>query len=123
MLFRSADPGMASSDLFREAIKVFVRVQAGKRLAALGGSAPQMAHIRRARKGVPGPFRCTAFRSQAFQQLARKAARREATNASHSPRLACKKFDHGMVQPEIVDSRNSDSDHGISPNHRGVDAA
>lgn len=44
-----ADPGMASSDLFREAIKVFVRVQAGKRLAALGGSVPQMAHIRRRR--------------------------------------------------------------------------
>lgn len=45
----AADPGMASSDLFREAIMVFVRVQAGKRLAALGGSAPQMAHIRRRR--------------------------------------------------------------------------
>ena len=44
-----ADPGMASGDLFREAIKVFVRVQAGKRLAALGGSAPQMAHTRRRR--------------------------------------------------------------------------
>lgn len=50
----AADPGMSSSDLFREAIKVFVRVQAGKRLAALGGSAPQVAHIRRARKS--GPF-------------------------------------------------------------------
>ncbi len=45
----AADPGMASSDLFREATKVFVRVQAGKRLAAPGGSA---------RKCVPGPFRC-----------------------------------------------------------------
>ena len=45
----AADPGMASNDLFREAIMVFVRVQAGKRLAALGGSAPQMAHIRRRR--------------------------------------------------------------------------
>lgn len=45
----AADPGMASSDLFREAIKVFVRVQSGKRLAALGGSAPQMAHVRRHR--------------------------------------------------------------------------
>ena len=50
-----ADPGMASSDLFREAIKVFVRVQAGKRLAALGGSVPQMAHIRRRRpQAKPG---------------------------------------------------------------------
>ena len=42
------DPGMASSDLFREATKVFVRVKAGKRLAAPGGSA---------RKCVPGLFR------------------------------------------------------------------
>ena len=33
-----ADPGMDKGDLFREAMKVFVRVQAGKRLAALGGS-------------------------------------------------------------------------------------
>ena len=37
-----ADPGMDKADLFREAIKVFVRVQAGKRLAALGGKAPRM---------------------------------------------------------------------------------
>ena len=29
-----ADPGMSSGDLIREAIRVFVRVQAGKRLAA-----------------------------------------------------------------------------------------
>lgn len=51
----AADPEMASADLFREAIKVFVRVQAGKRLAALGGSVPQMAHIRRRRPAAkPG---------------------------------------------------------------------
>jgi hypothetical protein len=37
-----ADPGMDKADLFREAINVFVRVQIGKRLAALGGKAPQM---------------------------------------------------------------------------------
>ena len=37
-----ADPGMDKGDLFREAMKVFVRVQAGKRLAALGGMAPAM---------------------------------------------------------------------------------
>jgi predicted transcriptional regulator len=42
-----ADPDMDKSDLFREAIKTFVRVQAGKRLAALGGSAPGMADISR----------------------------------------------------------------------------
>ena len=41
-----ADPGMDKCDLFREAMKVFVRVQAGKRLAALGGKAPAMKDIR-----------------------------------------------------------------------------
>ena len=47
-----ADPGMDKSDLFREAIKVFVRVQAGKRLAALGGKAPAMKDIPRRRPAV-----------------------------------------------------------------------
>ena len=42
-----ADPGMDKADLFREAINVFVRVQIGKRLAALGGKAPQMKSIPR----------------------------------------------------------------------------
>ncbi len=37
-----ADPGMDKADIFREAIKTFVRVQAAKRLAALGGAAPNM---------------------------------------------------------------------------------
>lgn len=37
-----ADPDMDKADLFREAMKVFIRVQAGKRLAALGGQAPNM---------------------------------------------------------------------------------
>lgn len=32
-----ADPAMDKADLFREAIKTFVRVQAARRLAALGG--------------------------------------------------------------------------------------
>lgn len=44
-----ADPGVAKADLFREAMQVFVRVQAGKRLAALGGVAPAMAAIPRRR--------------------------------------------------------------------------
>jgi Arc/MetJ family transcription regulator len=35
-----AGPDMDKADLFREAIKTFVRVQAAKRLAALGGSTP-----------------------------------------------------------------------------------
>ena len=42
-----ADPSMDKSDLFREAIKTFVRVQAGKRLAALGGTARKMRQIDR----------------------------------------------------------------------------
>ena len=37
-----AEPGMDKADLFREAIATFVRVQAGKRLAALGGQTPRM---------------------------------------------------------------------------------
>jgi Arc/MetJ family transcription regulator len=45
----AADPGMDKADLFREAMKVFVRVQAGRRLAALGGKAPKMKTIPRRR--------------------------------------------------------------------------
>lgn len=44
-----ADPEMDKGDLFREAVKLFVRVQAGKRLAALGGKAPTMKAIPRRR--------------------------------------------------------------------------
>ena len=44
-----ADPGMEKSDLFREAMRVFVRVQSGKRLATLGGKAPGMKDIPRRR--------------------------------------------------------------------------
>ncbi|WP_293661852.1 type II toxin-antitoxin system VapB family antitoxin [Rhodoferax sp. OV413] len=42
-----ADPQMNRGDLFREAIKTFVRVQSAKRLAALGGASPEMADIPR----------------------------------------------------------------------------
>lgn len=49
-LYRQAlemiDPGIDKADLFREAVQTFVRVQAAKRLAALGGKAREM-------KGVP----------------------------------------------------------------------
>lgn len=41
----AAYPEMDKADLFREAVKVFVRVQAGKRLAALGGTAPHIENI------------------------------------------------------------------------------
>jgi len=42
-----ADPDMEKSDLFRHAIQTFVRVQAAKRLAALGGQAPEIQDIPR----------------------------------------------------------------------------
>ena len=45
-----ADPGMDKADLFREAVKTFVRVQAAKRLAALGGVAPEMPEVPRRRE-------------------------------------------------------------------------
>jgi len=48
----AADPGMDKGDLVREAMKVFVRVQAGKRLAALGGRAPAMKEIPRRRPAI-----------------------------------------------------------------------
>jgi len=44
-----ADPGIDKAELFREAMKVFVRVQAAKRLAALGGKAPRMKAVPRRR--------------------------------------------------------------------------
>jgi Arc/MetJ family transcription regulator len=44
-----ADPTMDKADLFREAIKTFVRVQAAKRLAALGTAQPDMPVIPRRR--------------------------------------------------------------------------
>jgi Arc/MetJ family transcription regulator len=34
-----AEPTMSTDGLFREALNTFVRIQAGKRLAALGGKA------------------------------------------------------------------------------------
>ncbi len=45
-----ADPDMDKADLFREAIRTFVRVQAAKRLAALGGSEPGMSDVPRRRQ-------------------------------------------------------------------------
>ena len=45
-----ADPEMDKADLFREAVEVYVRVRAGKRLAALGGKAPDMRDVERRRE-------------------------------------------------------------------------
>jgi len=47
-----ADPAMDKTDLFREAIKTFIRVQASKRLTALGGSMPDMDDIPRRPSGA-----------------------------------------------------------------------
>ena len=44
-----AGPDMDKAELFREAIRTFIRVQAGKRLARLGGQAPRMADVPRRR--------------------------------------------------------------------------
>lgn len=42
-----ADPGMDRTELFREAMRTFIRVRAAQRLAALGGSAPDMTEVPR----------------------------------------------------------------------------
>ncbi len=42
-----ADPAMDKADLFREAIRTFIRVRAAQRLAALGASAPGMDDVPR----------------------------------------------------------------------------
>ena len=47
-----AEPGMDEGDLFREAVKTFVRVQSAKRLSARGGAAPDMAEVPRRRAGA-----------------------------------------------------------------------
>ncbi|MDR3482239.1 MAG: type II toxin-antitoxin system VapB family antitoxin [Burkholderiaceae bacterium] len=45
-----ADPSMDKADIFREAMKAFIRVQVGKRLAALGGSMTKMQGVPRRRE-------------------------------------------------------------------------
>lgn len=48
-----AEPGMDKpADIVREAIQTYVRVQAGRRLAALGAATPEMQDIPR-RRGEP----------------------------------------------------------------------
>lgn len=47
-----ADPSMDKADLFREAIKTYVRVQSARRLAALGATQSDMPDIPRARAGA-----------------------------------------------------------------------
>ena len=45
-----AEPSMDRGDLFSEAVKTFIRVQVAKRLAALGGAAPEMQDVARRRE-------------------------------------------------------------------------
>jgi len=58
-LFRTAmalaEPGLDKGDLLREALAVFVRVQTGKRLAALGGRGPGMQNVPRRRPEEQSP--------------------------------------------------------------------
>lgn len=42
-----AEPSMDRNDLLSEALTTFVRVQTAKRLAALGGAAPEMQDVAR----------------------------------------------------------------------------
>ncbi|MEE4298578.1 MAG: type II toxin-antitoxin system VapB family antitoxin [Pseudomonadales bacterium] len=46
-----AEPGTGRAEFFREAMETFVRVQAARRLVALGGKAPGMKEISRRRDG------------------------------------------------------------------------
>ena len=50
-----ADPDMDKAEIFREAIRTFVRVQAGKRLIALGGTAPDIKDVPRRRGELISP--------------------------------------------------------------------
>jgi hypothetical protein len=45
-----ADPNMDRADIFREVFKTFIRVQAAKRLIALGGSTTDMQPVQRRRE-------------------------------------------------------------------------
>ena len=49
---KAANSGMDKADLIREAMKVFVRVQAAKRVAALGGGAAAIKGISRRRPTI-----------------------------------------------------------------------
>jgi hypothetical protein len=70
-----ADPEMDPADLFREAVRTFIRVRAGARLAALGGTRPEMADIERRRApaaGIPSaPKPPEASRSRSSPRRAR----------------------------------------------------
>ena len=50
-----AEPGIEKSELIRECVKAFVQRQTARRLAALGGQAPDMELAPSRREEVPTP--------------------------------------------------------------------
>lgn len=49
-----ADPGIERSELLRECVKAFIQLQTARRLAALGGQAPDIEPAPRRREAVSG---------------------------------------------------------------------
>jgi len=45
-----AEPGIEKADLIRECVKAFIQLQAARRLAALGGQAPDITLVPRRRE-------------------------------------------------------------------------
>ena len=50
-----ADPGVEKSELIRECVKAFIQRQTARRLAALGGQAPDVELAPRRREEMPTP--------------------------------------------------------------------
>ena len=50
-----AEPGIEKSELIRECVKAFIQRQTARRLAALGGQAPDIKLVPRRREEVPTP--------------------------------------------------------------------
>jgi Arc/MetJ family transcription regulator len=48
-----AEPGVEKSELLRECVKAFIQRQTARRLAALGGQAPDMELVPRRRDDAP----------------------------------------------------------------------
>lgn len=50
-----ADPGTERAELFKECVKAFIQRQTARRLAALGGQAPEITLAPRRRDEAPAP--------------------------------------------------------------------
>jgi Arc/MetJ family transcription regulator len=50
-----AEPGIEKSELVRECVKALIQRQTARRLAALGGQAPDIELVPRRREGLPTP--------------------------------------------------------------------